>query len=70
MRCSFGSVSVNESVSPDRMGRSPERRTRYNSFREANLREIACKSNTYPTQAHAKESEHKIEGEGKLAASA
>jgi len=44
--------------------------TRYNSFREADLRAAACKSNTYLTLAHAKVSEQKIEGEGKLAASA
>jgi integrase len=44
--------------------------TRYNSFREADLKAAALKSNTYLTLAHAKVSEQRSEGEGKLAASA
>jgi hypothetical protein len=44
--------------------------TRYNSFREADLRAAAEKSNTYLTLAHAKVSEERSNGEGKLAASA
>ncbi len=43
--------------------------TRYNSFREADLKAAACKANTYLTLAHAKVSEQRSEGEGKLAAS-
>jgi hypothetical protein len=70
MCCSFGSVTVNESVSLVAWGDHLRDATRYNSFREADLREAACKSNTYLTLAHAKMSEQKIEGEGKLAASA
>jgi integrase len=44
--------------------------TRYNSFREADLKAAACKANTYLTLAHAKVSGQGSEGEGKLAASA
>jgi integrase len=44
--------------------------TRYNSFREADLKAAALKSNTYLTLAHAKVSEGRSDGEGKLAASA
>ena len=44
--------------------------TRYNSFREADLKAAALKSNTYLTLAHAKVSEERKDGEGKLAASA
>ena len=44
--------------------------TRYNSFREADLKAAACKSNTYLTLAHAKVSEQGSDGEGKVAASA
>ncbi len=43
--------------------------TRYNSFREADLKAAACKANTYLTLAHAKVSEQRSEGEGKLAVS-
>ena len=44
--------------------------TRYNSFRESDLKAAALKANTYLTLAHAKSSERGSEGEGKLAASA
>jgi len=44
--------------------------TRYNSFRESDLKAAALKANTYLTLAHAKASERGSEGEGKLAASA
>ena len=44
--------------------------TRYNSFREADLKAAALKSNTYLTLAHAKVSDQGSEGKEKLAASA
>ncbi len=44
--------------------------TRYNSFREADLRAAAEKSNTYLTLAHAKVAEQGCEGARKMAASA
>ena len=44
--------------------------TRYNSFREADLRAAALKSNTYLTLAHAKAAEQVSEGARKEAASA
>jgi integrase len=44
--------------------------TRYNSFREADLKAAACKANTYLTLAHAKVSEQGSGSEGKLVASA
>ena len=44
--------------------------TRYNSFREADLKAAACKANTYLTLAHEKLSEQVRTGEGNLLASA
>jgi len=44
--------------------------TRYNSFREADLRVAAEKSNTYLTLAHAKAAEQVTEAAKKKAASA
>ncbi len=44
--------------------------TRYNSFREADLKAAACKANTYLTLVHAKVSEQVSGGEVKLSASA
>ena len=44
--------------------------TRYNSFREADLKAAAQKANTYLTLAHANVSQQRNEGQGKLVASA
>ena len=44
--------------------------TRYNSFREADLKAAAQKANTYLTLAHANVSQQRSEGQGKLVASA
>ena len=44
--------------------------TRYNSFREADLKVAASKANTYLTLAHEQVAVQRREGEGKLAASA
>ena len=44
--------------------------TRYNSFREEDLREVAAKSDTYRTLAHLKAAEEATANSSRAAASA